>query len=216
VAQAAGARQGGTVIDGFEKDAWERHWREALDDGAPADVPSPYLAAETSALRPGTALDAGCGTGADAVRLAERGWTVTGVDVAASAVAAAAERAARAGVPVTWIEADLTTWAPEAAFDLVLTAYAHASIPQLDLYRRLGEWVAPGGTLLIVGHSGHPDATGHDDQPPEGSRVTLPDITALFEAPGWRIRTAREGRAEVPGHPVRHHDVIVRVERPAI
>ena len=204
------------MIDGFEKDAWERHWRDALGEGAVADVPSPYVEAETSTLPPATALDAGCGTGADAVLLAERGWTVTGVDVAPTALAAAAERATRAGVSVRWVEADLTTWAPEAPVDLVLTSYAHASIPQLELYRRLGEWVAPGGTLLIVGHSGHPDAAGHGDQPPEGSRVTLRDITALFAAPGWRIRTAREGAAEVPGHPVRHHDVIVRVERRAI
>jgi len=201
------------VIDGFEKDAWERHWRETLGEHAPADSPGPYLTAETTELRPGTALDAGCGTGAHAVLLAERGWTVTGVDVAPTALAAAAERAGRAGASVRWVEADLTTWAPEAPFDLVLTAYAHASIPQLDLYRRLGEWVAPGGTLLIVGHSGHGDATGHDEQPPEASRVTLPDITALFAAPAWRIRTAREDAATVPGHPVRHHDVIVRAER---
>jgi SAM-dependent methyltransferase len=201
------------VIDGFEKDAWERHWRDALGEGAVADVPSPHLEAETSSLEPGTALDAGCGTGADAVRLAELGWTVTGVDIAPSALAAAAERATRAGVPVRWIEADLITWTPEAAFDLVLTNYTHASIPQLELYRRLGEWVAPGGTLLIVGHSGHEDAAGHGDQPPEESKVTLPEITALFEASAWRIRTAREGSTAVPGHPVRHHDVIVRAER---
>lgn len=213
MAAATGARQGGTVIDGFEKDAWERHWQEALGQDVLADVPSPYLAAETGELRPGTALDAGCGTGADAVRLAERGWAVTGVDIAPTALAAAAERAARTGVAVRWLEADLTTWAPEAAFDLVLTGYAHASIPQLELYRRLGEWVAPGGTLLIVGHSGHPGAAGHDDEPPEESRVTLPAVTALFPGPAWRIRTARESAAAVPGHPVRHHDVIVRVER---
>lgn len=201
------------MIDGFEKAAWERHWRDTLGEGAASDVPSPYLEAETGPLRPGTALDAGCGTGADAVRLAEGGWTVTGVDIAPSALAAAAERAARAGVGVRWIEADLTTWAPEAAVDLVLTSYAHASIPQLELYRRLGDWVAPGGTLLIVGHSGHPGAAAHEDQPPEGATVTLPDITALFEAPGWRVLTARQATTAVPGRPVRHHDVIVRAER---
>jgi SAM-dependent methyltransferase len=202
------------VIDGFEKDAWERHWRDALAErGSASDAPSPYLAEEAGALRPGTALDAGCGTGSDAVRLAEWGWTVTGVDIAPSALAAAAERADRADVSVRWIEADLTTWAPEAAFELVLTSYAHAAIPQLELYRRLSEWVTPGSTLLIVGHSGHPDAGGHADQPPEASTVTLPDITALFGAPRWRVHTAREGAAVVPGHPVRHHDVIVRAER---
>ncbi len=200
------------MIEGFEKDAWEQHWRDALRAGA-LDAPNPYLTDEIGTLRPARALDAGCGTGADAVWLAQHGWTVTGVDIAPSALAAAADRATRAGASVTWIEADLTSWAPEAPFDLVFTGYAHASIPQLDLYRRLGQWVAPGGTLLVVGHSGHPGAAGHGDQPPEGSRVTLPDMTALFEPSRWRIRTAREDTAAVPGHPVRHHDVIVRAER---
>jgi SAM-dependent methyltransferase len=204
-----------SVIDRFERDAWEQHWREALRDGsADADAPNPYLDDETHGLPVGTALDAGCGTGADAVRLTASGWTVTGVDIAPSALRAAAERADRAAVPVTWVEADLTAWEPSTRFDLVATAYAHASIPQLRLYRRIADWVAPGGTLLIVGHSAHPAGSGDDHRPPDGSTVTTADITGLLTDAGWRIRTAREDTSAVPGHPVRHHDVILRAERP--
>ncbi|MCU1473312.1 trans-aconitate 2-methyltransferase [Amnibacterium sp.] len=203
------------MIDRFARDAWEQHWREAQRDGsADADAPNPYLDDETLGLPPGTALDAGCGTGADAVRLAASGWAVTGVDIAPSALNAAARRAGRAAVPVTWIEADLTTWEPSIPFDLVTTAYAHASIPQLRLYHRIAEWVAPGGTLLIVGHGAQPAGSADDHGPPEGSTATTADITGLLEAAGWRIRTAREGTSAVPGHPVRHHDVVVRAERP--
>lgn len=200
------------MVDGFEKDAWEQHWRSALGAGT-LDAPNPYLAKEVAGLPPGTALDAGCGTGADAVWLAERGWTTTGVDIAPSALAAAADRAARAGVSVDWVEADLTTWAPATTFDLVLTSYAHAAMPQLELYRRIADWVAPGGTLLIVGHSGHPHGPGEGHAPPEGSTVTLGAVTALFALPAWRLHTAQEDAAVVPGHPVRHHDVIVRAGR---
>jgi SAM-dependent methyltransferase len=200
------------VTHRFEKDAWEQHWREALSGGA-SDVPDPYLAEQTRGLRPGTALDAGCGTGADAVWLAEHGWTVTGVDIAPSALAAAAERAARAAVTCSWVEADLTAWSPPAPFDLVTTAYAHAAIPQLELYRRIGGWVAPGGTLLIVGHGRH--EPGHGAEPPEGSTVTLAEIEELFGTSGWRIRSAREGSTAVPAHAARHHDVVVRAERMA-
>lgn len=200
------------MVDGFEKDAWEQHWRSALGAGT-LDAPNPYLAEEIAGLPPGTALDAGCGTGADAVWLAERGWTVTGVDIAPSALTAAADRAARGGLSIHWIEADLTSWAPVAAFDLVLTSYAHASIPQLELYRRIAQWVAPGGTLLIVGHSGHPHAAGDGHQPPDVSTVTLADVTALFADPAWRVDTAHEGAGVVAGHPVRHHDVLVRAGR---
>jgi SAM-dependent methyltransferase len=55
---------------------------------------------------PGTALDLGCGTGAQARYLAERGWHVTAVDYLAEVVARAA-RQDPAG-RVTWRTADVT------------------------------------------------------------------------------------------------------------
>ena len=42
---------------------------------------------------PGTALDAGCGEGAEATWLASRGWDVTAADISAEALARAAARA---------------------------------------------------------------------------------------------------------------------------
>jgi SAM-dependent methyltransferase len=213
VARTAGGPQSGAVIHRFEGDAWEQHWRRALRDGT-VDVPDPHVVEETRGLRPGTAIDVGCGTGADAVRLAEQGWTVTGVDVAPSALAAAAERGARAGVTVAWVEADVTVWSPATPFDLVTTAYTHAAVPQLELYRRLSGWVAPGGTLLVVAHASRGGHTADGHEPPPGSTVSPEEVAAQLEATGWRIRTAREDSTEVPGHPVRHHAVIVRAERP--
>ena len=44
---------------------------------------------------PGRALDIGCGSGRDAVYLAERGWRVTAVDSVDKALASAQQRAAR-------------------------------------------------------------------------------------------------------------------------
>ncbi|WP_433519190.1 hypothetical protein ACQP2T_28910 [Nonomuraea sp. CA-143628] len=64
----------------FDKDFWERHWQER-PAGVPGSMggspPNPYLARETSGLTPGTALDAGCGSGAEAIWLASHGWHVT-------------------------------------------------------------------------------------------------------------------------------------------
>lgn len=55
------------------------------------------------AVPAGRALDLGCGTGADAVHLAQRGWKVTAVDGVAKALTAARRRAEEANVDVEWL-----------------------------------------------------------------------------------------------------------------
>ncbi|MDN3241448.1 class I SAM-dependent methyltransferase [Glycomyces tritici] len=197
----------------FDKDYWERHW--AQRHGAGESAPHPHLARETAGLEPGTALDAGCGTGTEALWLAAHGWQVTGADIAAHALRLAAERAATLPNPggVRWVEADLTTWEPGRGFDLVTTAYAHSAMPHPDFYRRLATWVAPGGTLLIVAHL-H-TAHAHGDHPPTEAAVTLADITASV-AP-LRIETAEEHTRTVNGPGGRGHvlrDAVVRATRP--
>ena len=170
---------------------------------------------ETAGLTPGTALDAGCGAGGEAIWLAEQGWQVTGADISAAALQSAARQALTAGVDVTWIEADLTTWNPTARWDLVMTHYAHPSIPQLEFYRHIAQWVAPGGSLLIVGHlhdGGHHHS--QDGEPPHEATVTAKDITALFDASSWHIETAIERSRTVGGvgvHSKTLRDAVVRV-----
>lgn len=61
-----------------------------------------------SALKPGKAIDIGCGTGTQAVYLARRGWQVAGVDVVEHALDRARRRAESAGVAVRLIAGDVT------------------------------------------------------------------------------------------------------------
>lgn len=233
----------------FEKDYWERHWEQAHDPAsevasevafevAESSSPNPHLEREIAGLRSGTALDAGCGTGADAIWLADHGWRVTAADISGTALAAAAVRATEASVAerVTWLEADLTTWLPTGRFDLVATSYAHPAIPQLAFYDRISDWVAPGGTLLIVGHLhepasadhevGHQHGHGHEhghaegpgQQPPAEATVTLADIVGRLDSATWRIESAEERTRTVTGpegHPLPMRDAIVRATRHA-
>ena len=186
--------------------------------------PNPYLAREISGLVPGTALDAGCGAGAEAIWLASHGWQVTAADISSEALARAAERAAAAGgwpSACEWVEADLSVWEPGTRFDLVTTHYAHPAMPQLEFYDRIAGWVAPGGTLLIVGHL-HTQAPRTATREPRPRRppsrrgsVTAAAITRGLDGPRGRSSppkstSARSPAAEAEGHPPRRR----RARRP--
>ena len=75
--------------------------------------PNAQLVAETSRLAPGTALDVGCGEGADAVWLAEHGWDVTAVDISAIALDRARAHASSAGVNISF-EVPISSTTPPA------------------------------------------------------------------------------------------------------
>ena len=77
-------------------------------------------------LPAGRALDLACGEGRNAIWLARRGWTVTGVDFSDTAIAKARHLAEKAQVSVNWVCEDVIDWEPEAdSFDLVVICYLH-------------------------------------------------------------------------------------------
>ena len=117
---------------------WEEHW-QSLGEDAVGEVANPYVVAETSGLGRGTALDAGCGAGAEAVWLAEQGWDVTGADISPTALAKARRRAEVAGLgsAVRRFEVYRMPRAPDQRWDLIMTSYAHQPGSQDGLYRSL-------------------------------------------------------------------------------
>jgi SAM-dependent methyltransferase len=103
-------------------------------------------------------LDAGCGTGRVTIELAQRGFSVVGVDVDADMLTAA--RTKRPELP--WVEADLTDLAKvvDAQFDVALLA-GNVLIfvrpgTEGDVVGAVGERLAPGG-LLVSGFSIRPN-----------------------------------------------------------
>ena len=126
--------------------------------------PNGVLVVEATGLPPGRALDVGCGEGADALWLAERGWTVTATDISRVALDRAAEAAASSGVGdrVRWLHADIAVTPPPAGeFDLVAALYFPIPrTPDHAVLKGLLDAVAPGGTLFVGSH----DLTGHEDR----------------------------------------------------
>jgi SAM-dependent methyltransferase len=131
--------------------AWDERYRTKPDIWS--GDPNPVLVAEAADLRPGTALDAGAGEGGDAVWLAARGWKVTAADISSVALERAAQRASGRGLAVSWLHADLAKASAPGTYDLVTAHFLHVpKSEQPTLFRHLAAAVAPGGTLLVVGH----------------------------------------------------------------
>ena len=143
------------AADMWSKPFWDERYGSA--DRIWSGRPNQRLVEQVTGLTPGRALDVGGGEGADAIWLAEQGWQVT--------AARTSPRWPWTGRPrtrptpgsaesITWQQADLLSWVPpEQSFDLVSAQFMH--LPgkvRAEVQGRLAAAVAPGGSLLIVGH----------------------------------------------------------------
>ena len=149
------------------QEQWES--RYAAVDRLWSEQPNDWLPELAAAWEPGRALDLGCGEGADAVWLAERGWEVTGVDLSATAIARMEAEARLRGLEerVHGVVLDVTREElPVGPFDLVAAFYVHGgpmpgSLDLVELLARGAGLVAPGGRLLTAVHCVNPPWHGH-------------------------------------------------------
>ncbi len=204
----------------FDRPYWEDRY------GAPGFTwsgnPNPVLVTEVTSMNPGRALDVGSGEGGDALWLAQQGWNVTGVDIATNALDKARERAesvdAAAASRITWEQRDLLAWSPEpGSFDLVSAQFMHLAEPgRSTLFRALAAAVAPGGTLLVVGHD--PSGMELDEHQADlhDRMFTADDVVAAIEG-SLRIDVAESRLREADEahtHAGMVRDVVVRATRP--
>ncbi|MFF0268113.1 class I SAM-dependent methyltransferase [Kribbella sp. NPDC004536] len=182
--------------------------------------PNVLFAEEVSELTPGRALDLGCGEGADAIWLAQRGWSVTAVDISSVALGRAAEHARAAGVGerIEWEQHELGKSFPDGEFDLVSAQFLHSKteLPRDGILRRAAAAVALGGVLLIEGHLGFPPG---EHNPHPDIHFPGPDevIESLALPDGeWETLVSREHeRAQVmrDGELVNRRDCTVKLRR---
>lgn len=200
---------------------WEGRYR---DDIRWSGKVNQLLAEEVAGRAPGTALDVGCGTGGDVLWLAAHGWTATGVEISASALALAAQHAADQGVAerTTWVEADAAAGLPPGQYDLVTSSYLHAPpgvpLPRGEVLRAALHQVASGGSLIVVGHAGPPSWTPADHEMHSFPFPTPEDVLADLGMPadGWDVVAART--ADLPikdpdGEPATRPDSVVHLRR---
>jgi SAM-dependent methyltransferase len=180
--------------------------------------PNRFVEAETADLPPGRVLDLAAGEGRNAIWLAENGWTATAVDFSRVALQKAAHLAVARGVALEVVEADVTTYDPDAgAFDLVLVAYLQTGAAARAAWlARAVRALAPGGTLLLVGHD-RSNLDGGYGGPQDPAVLTTPDELAT-DLGAWDdlvIEKAElvERTVETPDGPRTAIDHVVRARR---
>jgi cyclopropane fatty-acyl-phospholipid synthase-like methyltransferase len=159
------------------------------------------LVERDDALPPGRALDIGCGTGSQAVYLAQNRWAVTGIDAVERPLRRARARASEAGVTVDWIRADVAQLADLSlvpGFTLVFDrgCYHGLSDQERSAYAAsVTELAAPGGTLLMMAFACNRVLIG-----PSGADQD--EIVARFDH--WELASWQPDTGPPPAGPMRH------------
>ncbi|MCZ7536599.1 MAG: class I SAM-dependent methyltransferase [Acidimicrobiia bacterium] len=169
----------------MDSDAWNERYL-ARDDLVWAEAPNRFVESECASITPGRALDLACGEGRNAVWLAGLGWRVTAVDWADAAIDKGRALALRRGVNVEWVVADLLTYEPErSSYDLVVLSYLQ--VPPGDrsiIWPAAASAVAPGGTIMVVGHHSRNLHEGWGGPREPAVLYTPADVVATLDADG--------------------------------
>lgn len=116
-------------------------------------ITPPELVSFIESSPPGKALDLGCGTGTNAIYMAQKGWEVSGVDFVGRAIQTARLKARQARVQVKFYLDDVTHLKGIAGpFNLILDIGCFHNLQESDkktYIQNLERLLATGGTFLI-------------------------------------------------------------------
>jgi SAM-dependent methyltransferase len=161
-------------------------WEELAEHPPFATKLLELVAREEEGRQPpfGPALDLGCGSAVWGVRLAQRGWEVTGVDIVEKALRRATERVATAGVQMRLVHGDVAALRQAdvgSAFRLVLDTGTFHGLPRAQreaMGRVVSAIAAPDATLLL-------DCFAPRRRGPLPRGASRADVERAF--PGWQV-----------------------------
>lgn len=162
---------------------------------APWDIGKPQKAfLDVADQFAGSILDAGCGTGDNALHFASRGHKVTGIDFLEEPIQRAQRKATERGLSVTFLVKDATTleaWSER--FDSVIDCglfHVFSDEDRKKYVAGLATVLKPGGRLFLLCFSDQEPGT----QGPR--RVAQQELRDAF-AKGWVVESIQASRFEV-------------------
>jgi SAM-dependent methyltransferase len=179
-----------------------RPWDASYEDGpAPWDIGRPQPAIAQVASEGGFAgavLDAGCGTGENALLVASLGLPVLGIDVAPAALAIAREKAANRGIEIEFAAADaLALERLQRAFDTVLDCGLFHTFDGDERARYVASVASVtkhAGTLFVLCFSND----GGNAGPHPVGREEL--VEAFHPRTGWNVAAIEPARLQTRFH----------------
>jgi SAM-dependent methyltransferase len=143
----------------------------------------------------GAALDVGTGSGIWGIKLAQRGWKVTGVDIVGKVLERANDRVREAGVDMRLVLGDVTQLRATdvgMGFRLVLdtgTFHGLTAAQREAMGREVSAVAAPDATVLLIAWA--PKRRG-----PLPRGVSRAEVEAAF--PGWDVIDVGDSGFEAP------------------
>jgi|AGTN01.1.fsa_nt_gi 2-polyprenyl-3-methyl-5-hydroxy-6-metoxy-1,4-benzoquinol methylase len=165
-----------------DKVDWNERYETAetpWDSGVPSQNLGEFV--EKQLIKPCRTLELGCGTGTNAIYLAQAGFEVTAVDLSELAIKRAKEKAEEKGVSVKFLQGDVTDL-PDlgAPFPFIFDRGTYHIVRSINLkgfQKTLERYSAPGGFYLVL--AGSTNEPGPADQGPP--RVAPQDLCVELE-----------------------------------
>lgn len=166
------------------KEKWNQRWQEKASSPL---APDPWLLRAMPFLSPGSVLDIACGRGRNALYLAEKGFTVTGIDISDQGLKMLRHEAANRNLAINLLQWDLESRAllPQGPFDVISEFFYF----QRSLLPAIKSSLSPGGTAVLRTFS---RAGGFSGGPVNPDIVLNPgEFLEIFS--GWEILLHEEG-----------------------
>jgi SAM-dependent methyltransferase len=183
--------------------SWDERYRSGERSAEDLDAaPTPLVIETSKRLAPGRALDLACGSGRNALWLAEQGWSVTAVDGSQVAIEILRSRASERGVAVKTKVANLEAFEYQiepAGWNLIAICY----YLQRDLFEAAKQGLVPGGVLISIVHITDPG------EEPTAHRLRPGELERYFQ--GWEILHSREGKPNDTAHQRSVAEIVARL-----